>query len=521
MKKKNIPLLAIGLFLSAAIGGVLFTHAQAGKNVLSGNNFSVVEASTPNELTISEAWDTINDYAQDWKSGAEIVSLDSIDTSDDPATAGQDGKRRIWRAGLVDPSQTDTILWVLLADGKVTQEGKQPNANETVPLLGNFTINSPEALTIAQSAKPDFTSYEGKGVGFDFSLGITPDGSPTISIRGTYQGFPAVVSIDANSGTLLQAVHIAFESGGILYSNDDGLTWKASDLSGKMVTGIATNPLTEDQAYAIAADENQISLYRTLNGGENWSLVGSLPESAGNWPYDIETDVDPSGNTLILVGTISDLWSSKDGKDWSVVPGLPSGPKQWIASISTQSGSKVFVSITNGENTGLYTSTDLSTWSKLADKAYRFSKSFDFQSVLATNEELNQALLLTTEGKTTYKVPEASLRGAGDFENRELTVIESSTAGVGQLNQSGVKWTLSQPIASLASGPNYPQSHVVVAGGFRTGLYRSSDNGESWTVVLEDPSTVLKGSGEITDVAYLSKADVIAVNGGELKWRDF
>lgn len=521
MKIKNIPVLVFGLFLSAAIGGALFTRVQAGKNTLSGNHLPALGIPTPNALTISEAWATINNYAQDRNDGKVIVSLDSIDTSDDLAAAGQDGKRRIWRAGLVDPDQADTILSVLLADGQVTPEGKQPNADEIVPLSGSFTIDSPAALAIALSAKPGFSTYVGKGIGFDYSLGITPDGSPTITIRGTFQGFPAVVSIDANSGALLQAIHIAFETGGILYSNDDGLTWKASDLSGVMITGIATKLFTEDQAYAIATDENRIPLYQTLNGGQNWSFAGSLPETAGNWPYDIETFVDPSGNTQILVGTASDLWSSKDGEDWSVVQGLPSGPKQWLSSIRDRGGSRVFVSITNGENIGLYMSTDLLAWLKLADKSYRFSKSFDLQSVLATNEELNQALLLTAEGKTNYQVPEAPLRGAGDFENRELTIIESSAVGIGQLDQFGGNGTLSQPIASLASGPNYPQSRVVVAGGFRTGIYRSSNNGESWTVVLDDPSTVLKGSGEIIDIAYLSKANVIAVNGGELKWRDF
>jgi len=521
MIKKNILLAAIVLLISLAFGSVLSTHAVLVKSNLPIAELTLSQSINPKPMTLVEAWTAINDYAQKWNSGTEIVSLNSIDESGDLINAGQDGERRIWRAALVNPRQTDTIFWVLIADGQVSEEGKQSNISEIIPLSGNFKIDSPEALVLALSTKPDLATSKGKGKGFNFSLEVTPDDSLAITIRGIYQGTPAIVSIDANSGALIQSIHLTFESGGILYSNDVGQTWNASDLTGKTINSIAINPLVKNQAYAIASEEKQISLYQTLNGGENWSWVGSLPESAGNWPYDIEVVTDSSGNIQILVGTTSDLWSSKDGKYWSVIQGLPSGPKQWLASAQSQSAFRVFVSITAGESIGMYASKDLSTWYKLASNVYRFSRSFDLQSVLATNEESNQALLLTAEGVTNFKVPESSLRAAGNFKNRGMTVVESSSARVGWLDQDNVNWTLSVPVSSLATGSDFLQSRIVIAGGFRTGLYRSSDGGQSWNLILSDPSTILKGSGEIIDVAFLSETNLVAVNGGELKWRDF
>ena len=82
-------------------------------------------------------------------------------------------------------------------------------------------------------------------------------------------------------------------------------------------------------------------------------------------------------------------------------------------------------------------------------------------------------------------------------------------------------WTLDVPVASLAAAPDFPASHLVVAGGFRSGIYRSNDAGQTWEQVLVDPSSVVQGSGEVFDVAFLSSDTLIAVNGGELIWRDF
>lgn len=75
-------------------------------------------------------------------------------------------------------------------------------------------------------------------------------------------------------------------------------------------------------------------------------------------------------------------------------------------------------------------------------------------------------------------------------------------------------------IAVIAAGPDLLESGVVIAGGFRSGIYRSEDFGKSWKLVLSNPSSIVPGNGEIWSIAFLSETSVIAVNGGALAWED-
>ncbi|MDY6877750.1 MAG: hypothetical protein SWK90_16330, partial [Chloroflexota bacterium] len=331
-----------------------------------------------------------------------------------------------------------------------------------------------------------------------------------------------IVSLDATTGAVLAARSLAFGSGGILYSSDTGQTWHASDLTGRMVNAIAADPMMEDQAYATTTQDGQIAIYQTRDGGKTWTLNSTLPDAAGDWPYSSCAVADPSQTTLLFVGTASGLWGSAEGREWSLVSGLPEGPKQWLAAAQSEAGYRLFVSITAGEHRGLYVSTDLSSWVRLADGTYRLSESFDRQTVLATDEQrAGQALLLSIDGEADTKVPEPVLHAAGDFKGSAPTILHSPSSGVGRWFRQVEKWTLTTPVASLAAARDFPTSQVTIAGGFRTGIYRTTDAGQTWHQVLANPSRILRGSGEIVGIAFLSPTTVIAINGGELTWRDF
>lgn len=522
MRKKSVLLVGVGLVLLLGLVGTVAALARSNSLADALRESLLVLPQRAQPMTLAEARETIETYAQKWQPEAEIALLCSWDHPEDSPSSGQDGRRRAWQAILLDSTPPGAELWISLVDGSIVEETEQPSAWDLVPLIGRLTLDSPEALTRTLAAKPDFASADGKGKGVHFALEHSPTGSLAITVRGAHDSLPAIVSVDATTGEVLAARFLTFNSGGILYSSDAGQTWNASNLTGIMVNAIAADPLTEHQAYAATTQDNQIAVYQTQDGGKTWSLTSSLPPAAGDWPFSLEAIAGPSQTTRLFVGTASGLWSWAGGREWSLVRGLPDGPKQWLAVVQSETAYRLFVSITAGKHRGLYASTDLSSWVKLADSIYRLSESFDQKTVLATDEQqAHRALLLSIDSETEIEIAEPVLHAAGDFKGAAPMILHSPPSGVGRSFRQAEKWTLSAPVASLAAAPDFPTSHVAIAGGFRTGIYRTTDAGQTWYQVLADPSSVLQGNDEIVGVTFLSPTTVIAVNGGEQIWQDF
>jgi hypothetical protein len=72
-----------------------------------------------------------------------------------------------------------------------------------------------------------------------------------------------------------------------------------------------------------------------------------------------------------------------------------------------------------------------------------------------------------------------------------------------------------------SASADFGTTGAAVAGGFRAGIYRTTDGGQTWVEVLHNPSDVVAGSGEIWTIRYLSQNAVVAINGGALTWQAF
>lgn len=294
-----------------------------------------------------------------------------------------------------------------------------------------------------------------------------------------------------------------------------------------MINAIARDPSKPDVAYAITTQVGGLYLYQSEDGGQNWAAKGKLPAEAGEWAYSLIVVNNLNGNTYLLVGTTSGLWSSTGGNDWNLVSGLPTGPTQWLAILQDGETVRVFATLVAGPNAGgLYSSTDLASWTKEVDGVFRLSQSFDYKAVAATNEEQDQALLFTAKDRSTLKVPLLTLRLAGDFIGTGPAVLDGGENGKklsGDKKVDNPNWEnmLSASLASLAASPDLPNNPVLLAGGFRTGIYRSSDGGNTWENVLPNPSLVVPGNDDIHSILFLSNERVIAINGGEFAWTGF
>ncbi|MEO0248231.1 MAG: hypothetical protein ABIN58_01570 [candidate division WOR-3 bacterium] len=476
----------------------------------------------PHPLTLREAWDISEAYGRNWQPQTAIASIQSVDVQGDTVLSGQDGYRRGWMAVLIGQ---EASLWLRLVDGVVVEETIQP-LSPGFSAIVKPDVDSPQAVALAQAVRPNLgPSHDKKGQGFHFALDTLGEKRAEIVVLGAVGQSPARIRLDPWKGTMLSAQIFTYApSGGILYSTDSGQTWKASNLKGKMVTSLAPGPQGEAWAYAAVAEQEGIAIYQTQDGGETWEWTGRLPQQAGSWPFDLLALPNPSGRPSLFVGTWNGLWTLDPIQVWSQVDGLPQGPVQWSAAIRSQQGHRILVSISAGEDRGLYSSRDLSRWTKVADKVYRLSESFDRQLVLAVSEEeIGRGLLLGLESERVVSLPGHVLNAVGDFRGRGLMLFRSPASGLGvsQGIEHPARWTLSVPVASLAASPDFLTSQTAVAGGFRSGIFRTTDGGKHWAQVLAMPSDILQGSNEIYEVVFLSPTAVIAVNGGMLTWQDF
>jgi photosystem II stability/assembly factor-like uncharacterized protein len=429
-----------------------------------------------------------------------------------------------------------TQALVVLTDGIVTEEVLPATNNPRIlSVVSKPTFDSVEAIRQVKAARQEMTGARGKGAGFQFILEPSEEGASVVIVRGEYHNNPAVVKLNAMTGAFLTASVMTLESGGVLFSQDSGQTWQASDLTGRMINEIAADPLFPDQGYAVTPEADKTAFYRTQDGGQSWQFVSTLPSDAGNWPLSLLAIPESSQSTRLLIGTKNGLWSSTDGSDWSSVTGLPEGPKRWMAVAQAPTGYRVFVSITAEEGRqarGLYASTDLAAWDKVADIPYRLSESFNRTQVLATDEQHpNQTLMLDAQQQQAVKLPGSVLRATGDFDGTASMIFFTPSSGVGTIARSvtdialpdfeQVESKLAGPIASFATPHNFMSSQRAIAGGFRTGIFLTTDSGQTWNQVVANPSDVVDGSGEIIGVAFLSPTNVIAVNGARVVWQNF
>jgi photosystem II stability/assembly factor-like uncharacterized protein len=470
--------------------------------------------------TLAEAWELLHACAQRWQPGAQVGFLCSVDDAQDASSSGLDGRRRAWDAVLTGPTSSEARLSVKLVDGSIVEKGALPAEPGQPAPTGAVALDSPDALTAALEARPDFAPALPGGKGVHFCLELSDTGVAATTIRGSHGSQPAIVSVDATTGTVLAAQHQTLGLVGILYSSDRGQTWRGTEFPG--VPAVTADPLVENKAYAATTQEGVIAVYQTEDVGGTWRPLATLPPAAGDWPFAMEAVATTSPETQLLVGTWSGLWSSADGGQWSLVPGLPEGPRQWLAAAQSETGYRLFVTVTAGEHPGLYARVDLANWEKVAGVAYRLSESFDHSTVLATNEQqADQALILSVDRQRSIEMAVPVLRAAGDFTGSAPALVYSPALGVGRGLSEAEGWTLFAAVGSMAAAPDFPTSQVVVAGGFRTGIYRTTDAGQTWQQVVANPSAIVPGNGEISSVEFLSATTVLAVNGGGLTWEDF
>ncbi len=173
--------------------------------------------------------------------------------------------------------------------------------------------------------------------GTDNGLYVTADGGrswalPTDPSYCAYCGHIDTVQIDpANPAT----VYIGGGAEIVAKSTDGGLTWTSAatgiNQSGELVA-VALAPSNPGTLYAsIGTSRYPVQLYKSINGGANWSLVVNAPDYTGvnyfygggsgeqGW-YDNVLAIDPANANHVLAGGIALVETVDGGASWSGKP---------------------------------------------------------------------------------------------------------------------------------------------------------------------------------------------------------
>lgn len=115
---------------------------------------------------------------------------------------------------------------------------------------------------------------------------------------------------------------------GIFKSTDGGNTWRhlTDGLPGEGLgrIGLAVSPTNHNRVYAIV-DAKAGGMYRSDDAGGTWSKISGDARIFGRGWYFCKTVVDPKNADIVYVGNTSLYRSTDGGKNWTPIKGAPGG----------------------------------------------------------------------------------------------------------------------------------------------------------------------------------------------------
>ena len=288
---------------------------------------------------------------------------------------------------------------------------------------------------------------------------------------------------------------------GLFKSTDGGARWFATSFDGvaRGVVAIAIDPTRPDTMYVVAD-----GLRKTVDGGANWELLGSLPLS-GNSPFEIA--IDPrSPDTVYVSSNGGGVFKTTDGgASWAALNVLAGG----IGSLAIQlievdpdNSGTVYAEA----DTGLFRTTDGgSSWNLLSRR--------NDVSVLAADPTTSGRILaglagggvlVSSDGGSNWAFSSTGLVGvyvnavAADPTTPKVVFAATENQWVLKTTDGGITWTTPSgwplggtgPAANaLAIDPTHANTLYL---GTLNAVVKTTDGGVTWPNVSQ-PSTAVSG----------------------------
>ncbi|NUN09664.1 MAG: T9SS type A sorting domain-containing protein [Ignavibacteriaceae bacterium] len=275
-------------------------------------------------------------------------------------------------------------------------------------------------------------------------------------------------------------VWLCASNGDVKRSTDAGTTWQAAGNAGQGAYTIAA--LSENVAVvSLGPDAGDGKLMRTTNGGTSWSQVYTTAGAWFNFVDNIDAtnlwaQSDPIGGVFHIVK------STDAGATWSLASNLPSQPS-----------STVF-----GANSSYY----------------RIDNTFWFGTGGSATTNANRVYRSVNgiNGPWTFATTTQPYAGGVAFSSATGNGLASFWQASNTLNKSvdgGTTFTsVTASLLGLTHGVEFIRGTAVAFAGTANGLFRSTNNGDTWTA-----ENIPTGAFNLNVIRFYNDAD-LGLTGG-------
>ncbi len=259
-------------------------------------------------------------------------------------------------------------------------------------------------------------------------------------------------------------------SGGIFKSTDKGVNWTGASagLTDFSIMAIAVDPRNSETLYSSTVNAG---MFKSTDGGQSWTAISSgLPEFAVG-----VVAIDPANSDTVYAGTAGAgvLKSTDGGHNWTAINVGLKGKSvgEW--------GESIVALVIDRQSPGtVYAGT-------YSDGVFRTDNGGQTWAAVNTGFSglsLGTLIIDPQDGNVLY----AGVYGEGVSE------VWKTVNGGGSWNPVAGKGLLQfNVVAGLVIDSNNPETIYVVgylsSAGMATGIFKSSDGGDSWTVLSNVP----------------------------------